>query len=244
MGNFIGGEKQDTGINAVFLGPPGSGKGTQAPKIAGQYKVCHLSTGDMLRAVASQDSEFARQIKRTMDRGELVTDEMVIDLIDRNLDSPECRNGFILDGFPRNAVQAVKLDSLLDRRKTKLDRVIEFVIDDQLLVRRITGRLIHPPSGRTYHTEFAPPKVPMRDDVTGEQLIRRTDDNEKTLVTRLNAYHQQTMPLVDYYQRRGVLTQVDAAKKPEDVYKMLVAAFDQALVSRRGPSSKKPAHGA
>nr|BAN20590.1 adenylate kinase 2 [Riptortus pedestris] len=225
-------------IGAVLLGPAGSGKGTTATKLKERFCLCHLSTGDMLRAEVSSGSPLGNKIKSYLEGGKLVTDDIVVDLIDSQLDKPECRKGFLLDGFPRTVGQADKLDELLERRNTKLDAVIEFKIEDSLLVRRITGRLVHPASGRSYHEEFVPPKVPMTDDVTGEPLIRRSDDNAETLKKRLQSYHDQTKPLVDYYKKKGVHHQIDASLPHPRVYSLVESILYKCLIFKNREESR------
>ncbi|XP_065187416.1 adenylate kinase 2, mitochondrial-like [Sycon ciliatum] len=221
------------GINAILMGPPGAGKGTQAPRLAEKFCACHLATGDMLRAVASESTELGKRVKATMDAGKLVSDGLMIEMIQSSLDKPECKDGYILDGFPRTVPQAEALEEMTTRLQRPLDTVVEMSIDDKLLVERITGRLIHKPSGRSYHVKFNPPKVEMTDDVTGEALIKRSDDNAETLKKRLGAYHQMTKPLVNFYRERNLHTVVNAARKPQEVSETLNAIFRMALQRRQ-----------
>ncbi|KAK1266011.1 Adenylate kinase B [Acorus gramineus] len=179
----------------ILVGPPGSGKGTQSPIIKDEYCLCHLATGDMLRAAVAAKTPLGVKAKEAMDKGELVSDDLVVGIIDEAMKKPSCQKGFILDGFPRTVVQAEKLDEMLKNQGSKVDKVLNFSIDDAILEERITGRWIHPSSGRTYHTKFAPPKVQGVDDVTGEPLIQRKDDTAEVLKSRLEAFHRQTEPV-------------------------------------------------
>jgi len=211
----------------ILMGPPGAGKGTQAPKIKEKYCVCHLATGDMLRAQVTKKTPLGREAKKIMDAGGLVSDEIMVNMIKNELENnAECKNGFILDGFPRTVAQAERLDSMLSDKKQKLMHAVELQIDDGLLVSRITGRLIHPASGRSYHKIFNPPKEAMKDDATGEPLIQRSDDNAETLKKRLSTYHQQTSPVVSYYQKTGIWKPIDASQEPGQVWKSLLTIFD------------------
>jgi len=188
--------------------------------------VCHLATGDMLREQVTKKTPLGQEAKKIMDAGGLVSDEIMVGMIRDQLEkNPDCQNGFILDGFPRTVPQAEKLDSMLQTRKEKLDHVVEFKIEDQILISRITGRLIHPASGRTYHREFNPPRKPMTDDLTGEPLIQRSDDNVETLRKRLKSYREQTGPVLDFYKRQGIWKAIDATQSPAVVWDSLNSIF-------------------
>ncbi|KAJ6606300.1 adenylate kinase 1 [Mycena vulgaris] len=213
-------------LRTILMGPPGAGKGTQAPRIKDEFCVCHLATGDMLREQVTQKTPLGVAAKKIMDAGGLVSDDIMVNMIKDQLDNnKECKNGFVLDGFPRTVPQAQKLDGMLEARKEKLDSVVQLQIDDQLLISRITGRLIHAASGRTYHREFHPPKKPMVDDLTGEPLIQRSDDNVETLKKRLGSFHSQTGPVVEYYKAKGLWHGIDAAQSPAVVWDNLRKIF-------------------
>lgn len=200
-------EKKDK--RTIFVGPPGCGKGTQAPIIKEEYCLCHLSTGDMLRDAVKAGTEMGLKAKAIMDAGKLVGDDVVVGIIAEAIKSPECTKGFILDGFPRTVGQAKKLDELLAKDGKAIDKVVSLEIDDELLVKRVTGRLIHPASGRSYNIYFNPPKVTGKDDITGEPLIKRGDDTEEKLRTRLQEFHNQTTPVLEHYSKQVIHINAD-----------------------------------
>ena len=204
-------------MNVVMIGPPGSGKGTQGPVIKDDLCVCHLATGDMLRDAVKAGTELGKQADGIMKRGELVPDELVIGLINDNLSNPECERGVLLDGFPRTVAQAEKLDQMFASRNMNIDRVLEFKVNEEVLVERIEGRRIHAGSGRSYHTKFNPPKVEGKDDVTGEDLMQRKDDTREALEKRMGSYNKSTIPILDYYKSRGTLRSLNATAPINDV---------------------------
>lgn len=206
----------------ILVGPAGSGKGTQAPKLSEENCWCHLSTGDLLRDEIKRESELGLKVKEVIAGGGLVSDDLVINIIKNKIKEPMCSNGVIFDGFPRTLGQAEALDHMLESEGKKIDKVVELDIPDDVLVERITGRRIHVASGRSYHVRFNPPKAEGKDDVTGESLIQRPDDTEESLKKRLESYHSQTKPILGYYQTKGSLFKLDANRPISSVWQDLL----------------------
>jgi adenylate kinase len=185
-------------MRIILLGPPGAGKGTQAQFICRQFGIPQISTGDMLRSAVSAGTELGKRVKSVMDSGALVSDGIIIELVRERIAQPDCANGFLFDGFPRTIPQA----EALDEAGVAIDRVVEIVVPDEEIVRRMSGRRVHAASGRVYHVAFNPPREEGKDDVTGEPLMQRDDDREETVRDRLAVYHRQTHPLVEFYRGR------------------------------------------
>jgi adenylate kinase len=197
-------------MNIILLGPPGSGKGTQAKRIAQNHAVTQLATGDMLRAATLSGSELGLRVKSIMDSGQLVPDDIIIDMIAYRIEQTDCRNGFVLDGFPRTLAQAQALDQMLARRNHRLDHVIEFEVDEAALVDRLAGRFTCQQCGASYHEYDNRPKVDgVCDACGGCEFICRADDRPETVRARLDVYHRQTAPILPYYQERGILRPID-----------------------------------
>lgn len=195
-------------MKLIILGPPGAGKGTQADFIAAQYGVPKISTGDMLRSAVKAGTTLGREAKRIMDAGGLVSDDIIMGVIQERLKEPDCKAGYLFDGFPRTIGQAEALGQL----GVKVDGVVELKVPDEAIVNRMSGRRVHPRSGRTYHLVYNPPRNSGVDDETGEPIIQRIDDKEETVRHRLTVYHQQTSPLVDFYRQQatqGKLTYIE-----------------------------------
>ena len=184
-------------MRLILLGAPGAGKGTQAALITAHYNIPQISTGDMLRAAVKAGTPLGLAAKKIMDAGELVSDDIIIGLVKERLQQPDCKNGFLFDGFPRTNPQA----EALKEAGIPIDYVLEIAVPDEAILERMNGRRVHLPSGRSYHIKFNPPKVEGKDDVTGEDLIQRDDDKEETVKKRLQVYHNQTEALVDFYQK-------------------------------------------
>jgi adenylate kinase len=183
-------------MRLILLGPPGAGKGTQAAAIKERYGIPQISTGDMLRAAVKAGTPLGVAAKKVMDAGQLVSDDIILGLVEERLKQPDCAKGYLFDGFPRTLPQA----DAMKTRGVAIDWVLEIEVPDEEIVQRMSGRRVHPASGRTYHVKFNPPRVEGRDDVSGEPLVQRDDDREETVKKRLDVYRAQTRPLVDYYK--------------------------------------------
>lgn len=213
-------------LNIVLLGPPGSGKGTQAAMLAERYRIPHISTGDMLREEVQRGTAMGNEVDEILKRGELVSDRLVAGMVLQRLDAEDCARGFVLDGFPRNADQAALLDGVLAELGRGIERVLFLEVSDELIVTRNEGRLVHAESGRTYHVDFNPPKIAGKDDVTGEALVQRDDDGEETVSERLRVFHLEAAPLIEFYRNRGQLAIIDGEKSPNEVNGAVLQAIE------------------
>ena len=214
-------------MRIVLLGAPGAGKGTQAQFLMKKFGIPQISTGDMLRAAINAGTELGKQAKAVMDAGQLVSDHLIIGLVKERITLDDCKLGFLLDGFPRTIPQA----DALKENGIKIDNVLEFDVPDEVIVERMAGRRVHPGSGRVYHLVYNPPKVEGKDDVTGDELTIRPDDEEATVRKRLSIYHDQTEPLVNFYQAEAKLGNcsylaVDGTQAVEQVNALLLAELD------------------
>jgi len=218
-------------VQLILLGPPGGGKGTQAKRLQSEAGLVQLSTGDMLRAEKDSGSALGQQVKAVMDSGKLVSDEIVIGIISGRIEKPDAKKGFVLDGFPRTIAQAEALDAMLKAHGRKIDAAIEVRVPDEFLIERITGRFTCAKCGTGYHDKFQRPKVDGVCDKCGSRdFVRRADDNETAVRTRLEAYHRQTAPLLPYYQTRGVLHVVDGTKPIDEVARSIKSVIASATV--------------
>jgi len=195
-------------MKLILLGPPGAGKGTQANYIKEEFNIPQISTGDILRAEVKAGSDKGKELKKIMDAGDLVSDNLILEIIKKRLMEDDCKNGYLFDGFPRTVAQAEGMQI----NGINVDFVVELQVNDQIIISRMSGRRVHLDSGRTYHIEFNPSQVEGKDDVTGEPLIQRDDDKEETVRKRLQVYHSQTSPLIDFYSNLQVKSGVNAPR--------------------------------
>ena len=209
-------------MKIIMLGAPGAGKGTQAKKIAEKYHIPHISTGDIFRAHIKNGTELGKKAKTYMDQGLLVPDELTVDLVIDRVGQDDCKDGYILDGFPRTIPQAECLDAALEKRGEKVDFAINVEVPDENIVNRMSGRRACVGCGATYHIKYNPTKVDGVCDACGEKLVLRDDDKPETVQKRLGVYHDQTQPLIDYYTKSGVLKEVDGTVDMEDVFQAIV----------------------
>jgi adenylate kinase len=225
-------------MNIILLGPPGAGKGTQAKILEDKHGLKQLSTGDMLRAAVAGGTELGKRAKAVMDKGQLVSDDIVVGIIAERLSQPDLARGFILDGFPRNMSQAEALDRMLQSKNMKLDKVIAFKVRDEELIRRIAGRYSCAKCGASYHDTLARTRKPGICDVCGStEFVRRPDDNESTVRDRLRVYNSQTAPLVDYYGQKGVLRAVDGMAGIDEVARQIERSLNGSHATGTGHSA-------
>lgn len=209
-------------MKILLIGPPGGGKGTQAKKLSSKFNIPQVSTGDMLRDHVKKMSKLGIKAKEFMDQGELVPDELILKMMKSKLSDDNCKNGYILDGFPRTLPQAKGLDSLLDNIDSNLDKVIIIKVDDDVIIDRMSGRRVHKNSGRIYHIKYNPPKNEGLDDITNEPLSIRSDDKKETVKNRLKIYHDLTKPLINFYNLKNILFEVDGENEIEDVFSSII----------------------
>ncbi len=209
-------------MNLIFMGPPGAGKGTQAEIFQSRRGIPHISTGDILRLAVQMDTAVGRLAQVYMQRGDLVPDQIMQEIVQERLARPDAAAGFILDGYPRTLPQADALDRLLSQSDRTLDAVVSFEIREQVLLRRLTGRRVCPVCGAIYHLENKPPTMPGRCDVEGAELIQRRDDAPDTVLHRLRVFHQWTAPLIDHYRTRGLFLAVDAERNVEEIHDQIL----------------------
>ncbi len=212
-------------MNLILLGPPGAGKGTQAVKIVEKYKVPHISTGDIFRANIKNGTELGKKAKEYMDKGELVPDDLVCEIATSRLLEDDCKDGFLLDGFPRTVYQAEKLDEFLAKHGKKVDKVLDIAVGKEELMTRLTGRRVCKACGATYHVTNIPPKKEGICDKCGGELMQRADDTEETVANRIEVYNSQTMPLVEYYEKAGNIAHIDGAIGLENVFNHIVSVL-------------------
>jgi adenylate kinase len=205
-------------LNLILFGPPGAGKGTQAARLQEDFRLPYVATGDILRAAVKEGTELGQKAKGFMDAGKLVPDELLIDLVVDRIGADDARDGFILDGFPRTRAQADALSEAFERLGRRITAVLLFDVPDEELVRRISGRRVSVKTGRVYHVESDPPKHEGRCDVDGSRLVQRDDDKPEVIKRRLDVYHEQTEPLVSYYDERGLLRRIDGTRSPTEVH--------------------------
>lgn len=214
-------------MNLILLGPPGAGKGTQAVKIVEKYNIPHISTGDIFRANIKNGTELGKKAKEYMDKGELVPDDLVCEIATSRLLEDDCKDGFLLDGFPRTVYQAEKLDAFLTEHGKKVDKVLDIAVEKEELMTRLIGRRVCKACGATYHVKNMPPAKEGVCDKCGGALMQRADDTEETVANRIEVYNSQTMPLVEYYEKAGNIAHIDGAIGLENVFNHIVSVLGE-----------------